>query len=757
MAIEQSHGAAGFSSTGASHASYADADREGQSEFDPITAEVIRSSFDNIASEMSLVLLRTSGSPVLTESKDFSTILFDADCNQLGVVGYLLYHLASSRLGVRAIAEARYPQDVRPGDAFICNDPHNMGAAHQGDVGIIMPIFYDLEGVETLVGWCFANAHMSDVGGSAISGFAPEARDVYSEALRFPGTRIVRNGLLDEEWVGFISNNVRVPRSLISDLRSLISACNTGSERYREMIDEYGYDRLRAYSRHNIDLTEKAFRDRIGQLPEGSYQTYEWVEYDGGGTAELYPMFCDMTVQDRKLHFRFAGCPQVAAFVNAAQAGLEGNLLAPIICQLAPDVPLNEGFWRCIEIDHGEPGTITNPLVPAPVTAAHATGGARVARMVQESIIAACSLSQSESLRKRVSGLASGALAVSVWFGQNKNGDPSVFIPLDSGSGVGGGAQSFGDGQDNYGLQAALSLNWADVEVYELSDPVLLLWRRINRNSGGAGRFRGGMGMDAAFTVRPGESLVGQNFLTATELPGKGFAGGYPGSTCASWVLRGTRVDEVIRQGKLPAHQALLGGEEDPGLRANTTNVHLGNGDVFRAVASGGGGLGDPFLRPPAEVENDLNDALVSKAAAENLYGVVVSGGDGKPYTIDEAASWARRDAERKALVPGKVGSLSDLPAGSGIEGVARDGQEMVCCHCRRTLCAWSKDWKHGVVNRRRDLADCFDAAETVLRRRTTNPVDIIEYYCPGCASCLAIDLAVAGQEREVPNFRFQH
>ena len=391
------------------------------------------------------------------------------------------------------------------------------------------------------------------------------------------------------------------------------------------------------------------------------------------------------------------------------------------------------------------------------MTAAHASGGARVARMVQESIIAACSLSESEDLRKRVSGLASGALAVSVWFGQNKNGDPSVFIPLDSGSGVGGGAQSFGDGQDNYGLQAALSLNWADVEVYELSDPVLLLWRRINKNSGGAGRFRGGMGMDAAFTVRPGETLVGQNFLTATELPGKGFAGGYPGSTCASWVLRGTRVDEVIQQGKLPSHRALLGGEEDRGLRANTTNVHLRDGDVFRAVASGGGGLGDPFLRPPEEIESDLNEALVSKAAAENLYGVVVTGGGGKPYEVDEVASWARRDTLRGELIPNKVGSLADIPAGTGIEGVARVGQAMTCCHCRQGLCAVSQDWKHSAENRRRDLADCFDEAETVLRRRTENPVEIIEYYCPHCAACLAIDLAVAGQEREVPNFRFSY
>ena len=360
-------------------------------------------------------------------------------------------------------------------------------------------------------------------------------------------------------------------------------------------------------------------------------------------------------------------------------------------------------------------------------------------------------------MRGRVSGLASGALAVSVWFGQNKNGDPSVFIPLDSGSGVGGGAQSFGDGQDNYGLQAALSLNWADVEVYELTDPVLLLWRRINQNSGGAGRFRGGMGMDAAFTVRPGETLVGQNFLTATELPGKGFAGGYPGSTCASWVLRGTRVEDVIREGRLPVHQALVGGEEDPGLRANTTNVHLREGDVFRAVASGGGGLGDPFLRPPAAIENDLNDARVSKAAAEHLYGVVVSGGDGNPYVVDELASWARRDALRLALVPGKTGSLADIPTTTGIEGVRREAGQMLCCHCRIPLCKSSQNWKHGVMNRRRDLADCFEQAETVVRRRMENAVEIIEYYCPACACCLAVDLAVAGQEREVPNFRFSH
>ncbi|MBV1931150.1 MAG: hydantoinase B/oxoprolinase family protein [Porticoccaceae bacterium] len=725
--------------------------------FDPITAEVIRSSFDNIAREMSVVLLRTSGSAVLTESKDFSTILFDANCNQVGVVGYLLYHLATSRLGVRALAKQRCPDDVKPGDAFMCNDPHGMGAAHQGDVGIIMPVFHDLDGEEKLVGWCFANAHMSDVGGSAISGFAPNARDVYSEALRFPGTRVARNGILDEEWVGFISNNVRVPLSLISDTRSLMAACNSGARRYREMIDEYGYDRLKAYSDYNISLTEKAFAERIEQLPEGTYRTYEWVEYDGTGTPELYPMYCEMTVRDRKLHFAFSGCPQVPAFVNAAQGGLEGNVIAPIVCQLAPDVPLNEGFWRRIEIDHGEPGTITNPVVPAPVTMAHAAGGVRVGRMVQEAIVAACSLSESEAVRGRVSGLASGALAPSVWYGENKNGDPSVFLPLDSGVGVGGGAQSIGDGQDNYGLQATLSLNWADVEVYELSDPVLLLWRRIKTNSGGAGRYRGGMGMDAAFMLRDGISFVGQTFLTATEIPGKGFAGGYPGSLCTSWVLRDTNVREVISAGGLPKNKAMLVGENDPTLRANTTNIHLDGNDVFHAVASGGGGLGDPFLRPPGEIADDLNDGLVSPVAAEKLYGAVVLGDGTELYSLDEAATWARRDGIRLALVPGKQGSLADIPSNSGTEGVRHSGKHMVCSHCQTALCDDTQDWKHSVSPLRHSLADFFEQAETIVRRRAQDPVDLIEYYCPNCACCLAVDVAVVGQDREPPNFHLSH
>ena len=263
--------------------------------------------------------------------------------------------------------------------------------------------------------------------------------------------------------------------------------------------------------------------------------------------------------------------------------------------------------------------------------------------------------------------------------------------------------------------------------------------------------------MDAAFMLREGETLVGQTFLSATEIPGKGFAGGYPGSLCTSWVFRNTNARELIKSGHLPKSESKFSGQLEPGLRANTTNINFGDGDVFRAVGSGGGGLGDPFLRTAEAIARDLNENLISVAAAELLYGAVVHGGGDKAYTVDEAATWARRDQLRSAIVPDKKGSLADISAATGIEGVIHADGRMLCSHCQTAICSDREDWKHKLPNLRRDLADWFEQADTVVRRRQQNPVEIIEYFCQNCACCLAVDVAVRGQDRQPPNFHLAH
>ncbi|MGK2915024.1 MAG: hydantoinase B/oxoprolinase family protein [Porticoccaceae bacterium] len=714
---------------------------------DPITGEVIRSAFDNIANEMSLVLLRTSGSPVLTESKDFSTVLFDADLNQIGASGYILLHMASGRLGVQAVAAARAPHDIQPGDAFICNDPYTSGALHQGDVGIVMPIFYG----DDLIGWNASTAHLMDVGGSAISGFAPEARDTFSEALRFPGTRIARNAVLDAEWVGFMRNNVRVPVSFISDLRSLVAACNIGSERMRALVDEYGLATLNAYTKYNIELTEKALRERISRLPDGAIRTYDFVEYDGFGTSALNPVFCEMTIAGERMQFQFSGCPQIAAFVNSGRAALEGSLMAPIMCQFAPDIPFNEGFWNCIEIDRGEPGTIVNPVVPAPVTSGHASAGMRAGRMVQEAIVTACAASDDPDLRARVSGQASGAVAIGIWFGMDHKNEPCMFMPFGGALGIGGAGQTVGDGQDGYGMQSTLGIRWSDVEVQELDAPILLLWRRLLPNAGGAGALRGGMATDEAYKLHAVDGFNGITFATGAEIPARGFSGGLPGGTGMCRMIRGTQVEEVLARGELPAAPDKIGGTLDQTLKSCQTNIPYRRDDVFWSFGGGGGGLGDPFLRAPANIEADLNQGMITLAAAQVLYGAIVIG-DG-PYRVDAPATWKNRDAIRAELVPSAKINLAAAPRETICQGAVPRGGAWRCSHCDAKLDAKAGSWVEGAVTHRRDLADLFGQADTQFRRRAESPVILVEHYCPFCASCLMTEVQLEGAERETPTY----
>src|SRR5919202_4573878 len=182
--------------------------------FDRVVAEVIGNRLRNSALEMASTLLRTSGSPVLTEAMDFSNAIFDRKLEHVGFSGYVVAHIGSSLEGVRAVARD-YGDDLNQYDHFVCNDPYTSGAIHQGDVGIVTPLFHRDE----LVGWAFANAHVLDVGGMSPGGWAPVAWDRYAEALNFPPTRFVEGGRLRDDWARFLMNNVRLPGPVMGDLK----------------------------------------------------------------------------------------------------------------------------------------------------------------------------------------------------------------------------------------------------------------------------------------------------------------------------------------------------------------------------------------------------------------------------------------------------------------------------------------------------------------------------------------------------------
>ncbi len=215
-------------------------------DYDVIAAEVHRKAIKNLTDEMAITLVRTSGSPIVTESKDFSTCLMDTKPEHLGFSSYVLFHVGSSLIGTQVIVDlVREEGGLRPGDGFVVNDPHTGGAMHQGDVSIIMPTFY---GDEHL-GWSFANMHVLDVGGVGISGYAPGAHDVWQEGMRFPPVRIIRDGAIDPQWEKYIAANVRAPGAVLNDIRSMISANNTATGKLTQIVDEFGLEAHRSTAR----------------------------------------------------------------------------------------------------------------------------------------------------------------------------------------------------------------------------------------------------------------------------------------------------------------------------------------------------------------------------------------------------------------------------------------------------------------------------------------------------------------------------
>ncbi|MFT5418012.1 MAG: N-methylhydantoinase B [Gammaproteobacteria bacterium] len=720
-------------------------------ELDPITAEVVRCALDNIADEMAVVLLRTSGSPVLTEAKDFSAVVFDAVGRQVGSAGYVLGHLASSRIAIQKIIEKRMPDDLHPGDIFICNDPYTVGALHQGDVGVVMPIHQD----DTLIGWTFTNAHLIDVGGVSISGIAPQAHDCFEEAIRFPGSRAGQDGVLNQEWIGFIEANVRVPISFINDVRSLIAACHAGAIRMRALVEEYSVDTLDRYINYNIGLSEKAFRERIAQLPDGVAHTYDWVEYDGRGTADLYGLSCQMAIEGDQLRFTFAGVDQIDAFINATPSAVAGiGVITPIICQIAFDIPFNEGIWNCIEIDTGREGTIVNPKVPAPVTNAHMETGARVGRMVNEALSIACSVSDNPMLRGRAAGQTTNSGAGAAWFGVKDDGSLAIIFPLDNLVGIGGGAQTTGDGQDLYGFQTTLSVSFPDVEVHELVDPFFVLWRRYSLNSGGAGFHRGGLALDQAYMLWKADNFSGSGFLAAVELPPRGHAGGYPGGLSRSAVIRNSDAPARLKAGQSVSSPDKVNGTLDV-LNAKVSNVPLREGDVYWASSSGSGGLGDPFHRPPEQVERDLNDAKISRSSAEILYGAVVGEAHGG-FAINSEETWNNREQLRADLVSSKSRSLKDAAQVDPTSSVSIVRGHWNCAHCAADLGTLTQSWKALIAPHRRSLGELFDQVQTRVRTRHEQAVLLSERFCPQCASCLSVDVELDGVESTPTGFNFR-
>lgn len=709
-------------------------------EYDRVSAEILRKALVNLTNEMALALINTSGSPVVFEVKDFCTCLLDANGEHLSYSAYALLHAGMAMVGTRATIEQieRDGTEIRPGDAWLLNDPLHAGAAHQGDISVLTPVFH---GVEHL-GWCYTSMHVMDIGGTGISGYAPAARFVYEEGLLFPPTRAITGGQIDPEWERFIRNNVRLPDLVMSDVRSMMASNNVGQHKLTQIIEEHGLEDFREYCEINKNLTEMAFRRRIGRMRDGVYESAEWVEFDGhDGPEQLLELRCRLELAGDELRFSFTGVPQALAFVNANEGQIVGCTMAVLLTMLGyGDLPFNAGMWRPISFDLGEPGTIVNAVMPAAASNGHCEVGGRVQRAVRDVLVQSLSLSDDPELRGRVAGSPQDAFPIAGLAGTNQFGEPTIVFLVDSAVGSGGGAQSVHDGQDIYFLTSGTGAGLAQVETHESRQPILFLWRRLLRNSGGPGELRGGQSLDEAYMVRGTDGLAGSATNSCAEVPPRGFGGGCPGATGNYWPVYETNAEALMEQGTLPVDTALNGSE----LRvpSKTGQMALARNDVLRLLSGGGGGLGDPLQRDPQLVAHDLRDDYVTAVNAREAYGVVL---DADGQSVDEPATRGLRHDKRVERIGGEPSAEQGRPNSVGVSVVLQENgssASWACAYCGNSLCDAAKNWRDAASSRQWPVAEYFDRLEMAVRDRREAPaIMVAERCCRSCAGLLAVEV----------------
>lgn len=467
---------------------------------DLVDLEIFSRALENIANEMGTVMIRASGSPVIAEAVDFSTFLIDADGELLAFGGFIAFHAGPARQAVRHVLSVVPEDEIREGDVFICNDPHTTGNAHQPDVGVIKPIFHD----GRRVAWAWAEAHTYDVGGMAPGGFAPMATETYGEGLRLPGVKIVSEGKpVDDVW-RLIECNIRVPTMVLNDIRCMIAACNRGEQRVAELLDRWGPQTFAAYASTSMEIAERALRERVATLPDGTWTADEYAEHNGH-VNDLFRVRCTATVAGDQLTLDFTGsAPQTEGFINCSLATTVGMAITPLLITLAPDLPINEGSFRAVEVI-AESGTVCNPVMPAPTSSGHMETGMHVMKVVHRLLAELQLQSDDEYVREHLMAPWHDCWPGAVMYAPLETGELVPFLDMHGGT-AGGGAQAVGDGMDCSASLAQLQNGIPDIEINEFQFPVLYLWRRLSLGSGGPGRMRGGQGVDLGWS-HPGEGV----------------------------------------------------------------------------------------------------------------------------------------------------------------------------------------------------------------------------------------------------------
>ncbi|MBB2965019.1 hydantoinase B/oxoprolinase family protein [Methylobacterium sp. R2-1] len=580
---------------------------------DPVTFEVLKNAYVNIVDQMAEQIFRTCYSFVIW-SRDFSSALCDVNGDTIMQgSGDIAAHVGTLHYTAKAVIKA-FKGDIHPGDVFVVNDVYQ-GGTHFNDTRIVRPMFYKDE----LLGFSQANGHWADVGGATPGSFNVNALDHMAEGLRITPVRVWSKGQQLKDVCNLIASNTRAPADIIGDMEAQAEATKVAEQEICRLVEKYGLDVIKTSFTAVQDYVETLTRQRVAALPDGVWETEDYIDLDPGVGEGLIPIRVRMTIKGDTVHYDLSKShpTSIRCFLNACYGGSFAAIVAGTKMQF-PEIPLNSGFYRVVTVDLGPEGSVVNASWPTPVAGFCSGPFEKIMNSIFEL--------WAEVLPERAMACTFNLDYLLIGGLDKRGGSDSQKYFMWYDWMVGGwGARNGRDGWAATGPVFGVQLGTQPFEGQERLAPVLTTAHELRVDSGGPGESRGGMGVDKGVILTQVDRTVVSYCCDRERSITWGLWGGLPSIPHGVWVNEGM--------------------ENERYLGSMFSNEPLEAGDLVSRPSAGGGGLGDPLERDPDMVCEDVADGYVSLHRAAIDYGVIVKtiDADLAQYAVDREATLAKR------------------------------------------------------------------------------------------------------------------
>ena len=717
--------------------------RNYDTDVDPVTFEVIRHALWNINEEHGSTIQRVSGSPVAMYALDLNPTIMTEDAEFVYVGPYMQYMSGVADTQVKWVLEYRSDNPgISDGDMFLANDPW-VGAPHQQDVMLICPVFWEGE----LFAWITNCLHQYDIGGVTPGSFCPAAESSFDEGISLPPVKIIEGMEIRRDIEEVYLRSSRKPEMVALDFRAQMVGNSSARKRLLELIRRYGPATVKGVMKKIIADSETSYLEKMARLPDGVWQDRTYVECCRPGDRQTYRVILTIRKKGDRLIFENEGTAPQDGAMNATYSGWRGSQIVAINQLLCWDQHFAPaGALRHIDFDPTL-GTFTCARHPASVSTAPVQA-MEISLYPTYNAMSKMIFSDPEMRRDIICIGGTSQWPATIFRGIDQWGERYGYILVDP---IGGaiGAFSHADGISTGGQARTPICKMPNIEHTEQDFPVLFLYRKEVPDSGGAGKYRGGMSAESCFIPHNTESITQDTLSSGNATPtGTGMMGGYPGATNEYKYKRNSDIQSHIETGQMVDDISELNGE-DVTLQLRQVDFQQQPVDVYAVVCSAAGGFGDPLDRDTKLVQMDIEGNAVTVEAAREIYGVIV---DPDTLEVNQDATYKLRADTRHHRLKGYSGTPIRcngeivIHVTENLDLRSDAGREVYCCaKCQTEVGLLGSNYKEHCIR----IDEPVTKSNVLIgepSRFIDDTPEFRQFSCPGCGTLIENEIAMRGE-----------